>query len=293
MFFYKKQSKFTFLIIGSLLFLNLFFWLWVYDLNKVKFLEVNFFNIGQGDAILIKTPKRYKILIDGGPDRTILKKLDKEISFYDRSLDLIILTHPEKDHISGLIDVLKKYKVKNILWTGILRDTLEWKEWNDLINKEKAQVRIAYFGQRIIFKNSNDYIYIDILNPFDNIEGKAFKNSNETSIVSHLLFKNISFLFTGDIGESTENTLIDKNIKSDVLKVPHHGSKYSSSEYFLEKVLPQVAVIQVGKNKYGHPHRDVLARFKKFDIQVLRNDIDGDIKIFSDGDKIKISTLKI
>ena len=127
----------VFIILGILLGLNALAWLAVYNLSQARLLEVDFFDTGQGDAIFIETPQNYQILIDGGPDSTILEKLNKEMPFWDRTIDLIILTHPEKDHMAGLIEVLKRYKVENILWTGIVRDTAEYKEWQKSIQKEK------------------------------------------------------------------------------------------------------------------------------------------------------------
>lgn len=287
MFLNRGAKKVVFVILGCLLVLNLLAGFAVYDLSKPPLLEVIFFNVGQGDAIFIETPQRHQILIDGGPDSTILEKLAGEMPFYDRSLDLIILTHPERDHLGGLIEVLKSYKINKILWTGIVRDIFEWQEWEDLIKREGAQIKIAKAGQRIILKETDPPIFFDILYPFENLEGQEFKNSNETSVVGRLVFSQDSFLLTGDIGKLTERKLIDKNINSDVLKVCHHGSKNSSSEEFLKEVSPGVAVIQVGKNNYGHPHPEVLAKLNQFGIQILRTDEDGDIKIISDGNNLK------
>ena len=124
----KDSKKIILVIFGILIGLNILAWLAVYDLSKSQFLEVNFFDVGQGDSIFIETPQRHQILIDGGPDETILEKLGREMPFWDRTIDLIILTHPEHDHLAGLIEVLKRYKVENILWTGVSRTTSEYKE---------------------------------------------------------------------------------------------------------------------------------------------------------------------
>lgn len=272
-----------------LLFLNIFAWLAVCDLSQNQYLEVDFLNIGQGDAIFIETPARQQILIDGGPDSSVLTKLSREMPFFDRTIDLVILTHPEKDHIAGLFEVLKRYKIKTILWTGVVRDTNEWQEWVNLIKKEKADIKIAQKGERIILKKENPEIFIDILSPEENLEGKESKNtSNDTSIVASLKVGENSFLFTGDIGEPTEKKLAEESINADILKIAHHGSKYSSSEEFLNKVAPTVAVISVGENNYGHPTKDVLAKLNNFGIKLLRTDEDGDIKIISDGNNFKI-----
>ena len=142
-------SKKVFVFLGLLVVLNVVAWSVVFDFSQQKFLEVNFFDVGQGDAVFIETPQSQQILIDGGPSSKILEKLGKEIPFWDRNIDLIILTHPEADHMVGLIEVLKKYKVNSILWTGIVRDTPEYKEWEELIEKEGAKIYFSESGQKI------------------------------------------------------------------------------------------------------------------------------------------------
>jgi competence protein ComEC len=285
----KGNEKIVLFILGFLFLANFFAWIVVFDLRSHKFLEVNFFDVGQGDAIFVEAPTRHQILIDGGPSPKIIEKLAREIPFWDRSIDLIILTHPEKDHITGLLEVLKRYKVENILWTGIVRDIPECKEWLNLIEKEKANVKIAKAGQKISCKNCK--WKIEIFYPFESLEGMEFEDSNNTSIVSKLIFGDSSFLFTGDIYKDVEEslTLTSFDLNSKILKVAHHGSKTSSSENFLEKVLPEVAIISVGENKYGHPNKETLEILEKYGIRVLRTDREGDIKIISDGKKYEIS----
>jgi len=308
----RNARNFVLGVLVVLFSLNILAWIVVFDLAKPQFLEVNFFDVGQGDAIFIETPKRQQILIDGGPDSKILEKLGKEMPFYDRSIDLVILTHPERDHLAGLLEVLKKYKIENILWTGIIRDTAEYNEWQNLIKKDynppspakvsegnlggqatlppfrrapKARIYIVPFVQKITMGKD---ISMNFLYPIENLAGKEYENSNDTSIVVKLVFGKNYFLFTGDISKVAEKELIIRaNIDSDVLKVAHHGSKTSSSEDFLKAVSPQIAVISVGKgNSYGHPHQEVLDTLTKYGIRILRTDLDGDIKIFSDGYKI-------
>jgi len=300
-----KNKKFLFSILGFLVISNLIAWLVVFDLAKTQFLEVNFFDVGQGDAIFIETPSRQQILIDGGPSSVILEKLSKEMPFWDRNIDLIILTHPEYDHLSGLNEVLRKYRVQNILWTGIVRDTAEYKEWLKLIHEDsnpptalprltrapKAKISIAMSEKKIIMSPG---LVMNILYPLENLEGKEFEDSNNTSIVSKLVFGKNSFLFTGDAYKDVEGELLLNQVKqqldSDILKVAHHGSKTSTSEEFLKEVSPEIAVISVGReNKYGHPHPEVLENLAKYGIKVLRTDLNGDIKIISDGKKYAIS----
>lgn len=296
----KTTKNFVFGILIILFSLNILTWVAVYDLSQPRFLEVIFFDVGQGDAIFIETPENHQILIDGGPDSTILEKLGKEMPFWDRTIDLIILTHPEHDHMSGLLEVLKRYRVEKILWTGVLRDTAEYQEWLKLIKEEGAVIEIAKAGQRIVFSKPgltkldffkkpsfNRLNRLDILYPFENLEGKEFKNTNNTSIVARLVFGNNSFLFTGDAYKSVERKILGEEVDSDILKIGHHGSKTSTAQEFVAAVFPDIAVISVGRdNRYGHPHPQTLEVLRG--VRVLRTDLDGDIKIISDGVQYKV-----
>lgn len=288
-----------------LLALNVFCWQEIFALNSPHFLEVSFLDVGQGDSAFIKTPDNHYVLIDGGPNSVVLEKLGKLLPFWDKTIDLVILTHPEKDHMTGILNVLQKYNVKYFLWTGVIKDDQENKKLAQLLNKiqnpeggflsaslktvlEKTKVIIAKAGQEI----KAGSVIIDTLFPLENLEGKELKNtSNDTCIVSKLIFKNNSFIFACDVSSSGEKKILDagENVLANVLKVAHHGSKYSTSDLFLEKVNPETAVISVGKNNsYGHPTLEVLQKLEKFGIKVFRTDKDGDIKFVSDGNTIKI-----
>ena len=198
---------------------------------------------------------------------------------------MVVLSHPEEDHLSGLIDVLKRYKVENILWTGVLHTAPEYDEWERAIEAEGANIKIAKAGQKIFWgKNPEDFI--EILYPFENLAGQDLKEVNNTSIVARLVFGESSFLFTGDILEETEAEILNRgaDINSDILKVSHHGSKTSSSSQFLAKVSPEIAVISLSKdNNYGHPHKETLEKLENYGIRILRTDQQGDIKFISDG----------
>jgi len=285
------RRKLSILLILFLFSVNLIVWQIIFYLNGDNSLEVTFFDIGQGDAIFIETPYKNQILIDGGPNSMILEKLAKEMPFWDKTIDLIILTHPEADHITGLLSVLESYNVKRILWTGIVRDTSQYEKWKEMIEKENAEIIIAHSSQGIKIGN----VFLNILYPFESLEGEEIKNSNDTSIVSRLRFGNNSFLFTGDITKVSENKIISKedgNLNSDVLKVGHHGSKTSTSAEFLENVLPDIAVISCGKdNSYGHPHEQVLKSLEELGINILRTDQNGDIKIISNGNYLTTNNL--
>ncbi|MCP6726499.1 MAG: MBL fold metallo-hydrolase [Patescibacteria group bacterium] len=236
-----------------------------------KTFEVSFLDIGQGDAIFLETPSAQQILIDGGPDNTILERLALRMLPWDKTINLVILTHPDKDHVAGLIEVLKLYSVKKILWTGVQKDTGEYEEWVRLLKEEGAEITVALPPQRIYLDSG----FIDVLHPRD-IEGRSI---NDTSMVLRLVVGDSSFLFTGDIGIKVERELVESgvNIKADVLKVSHHGSKTSTSSFFLEAVQPSVAVISLGENTFGHPHPLTLASLAQYGINVMRTDEEGDI----------------
>ena len=268
----------VFVILGILFCANILAWIGVFQINHTN-LEVTFFDVRQGDSIFIETSQNQQIIIDGGPTSAVLEKLGQEMPFWDRTIDLIILTHPEHDHMAGLIEVLKRYQVENILWTGVVRDTAEYKEWQRLIREEGANIYIAQAGQQIKLARA---ILADILYPFESLEGQEFKDSNNTSIIVRLVFGENSFLFTGDAPQSVEKKLLETAIDSDILKIGHHGSKTSSAQDFIGVVSPEVAVISAGKdNKYGHPAPEVLQNLSG--VKILRTDLDGDIKIISDG----------
>jgi competence protein ComEC len=288
----SKNHKIIFIILSGLFLVNISLAVLAYDLNKRDgLLEVSFFDVGQGDSAFIEAAG-YQILIDGGPDSSVLEKLSEEMPFWDRDIDLVILTHPESDHLSGLLEVLKRYKIENILWTGIVRDTAIFKEWEDLIGKEGADIKIAQAGQEI---NLSGNVYIEVLSPFESLEGIEFKDSNDTSIVTRLVFGETSFLFMGDIDSSIEKDIMEKNaeLETGVLKVAHHGSKTSTSGDFIGRALPEYAVISVGKdNKYGHPTQEVLDILSRYDIMIFRTDEVGDIKIISNGEKYAVSNFQ-
>jgi len=262
-------------IIFLLIFLNVLAWITVFGLNN-PFLEITFFDIGQGDSSFIEIPNGYQILVDGGPNSKVLEKLSERMSFWDRTIDLIILTHPERDHLFGLLGVLERYKIENILWTGVVNNTAEFQEWSELIEKEGAKIYIAQKDQIIKAGNAS----AKVLYPFESLKGVEPKSMNDTSIVFSLFYGKNSFLFTGDASKSVEMKL--ETVDSDVLKVGHHGSKMSTSRNFVERVSPDVAVISVGKeNSYGHPNLDTLQSLEG--VKVFRTDIDGDIEIASNG----------
>jgi competence protein ComEC len=287
------QKKYLLLFAGFLLVLNVFCWKEVFALSENNNLQVYFLNVGQGDSAFVKTPENHQIVIDGGPDSSASGKISSLMPFWDKTIDVIILSHPEKDHMQGLMDILKKYRANYILDSGIKKDSAEYKEWEKILENQKR------LGAKVIAVKAGDIIKlgdvsINILFPYENFSNEIIKNSaNESCVVLDLIFGKNSFLFTGDISDKSEKELMIKSdvaINADVLKVAHHGSKYSTSEKFLEFVSPEFAVICVGKNSYGHPTPEVLQRLEKFGIKVLRTDTNGNVKFVSDGKNLKLIT---
>jgi len=281
----KKITK----ILGSaLLIIFLLIAFTAHSQNQRQNLEVDFLDVGQGDAILIKTPYQQNILIDGGPDNKILSALGKNLAFYDKDLDLIILTHPHTDHLVGLVEILRRYKVKKVLLTEVKNNSPPYLAFLEEIKKQNIEVEKADGPKDIVLGQDLD---LKILYPFNDISEKNFENLNDSSIMAKLIYKNNTFLFTGDAGFPEEQDLLASKIdlSANVLKVGHHGSKYSSSQEFLAAIKPQDAVIEVGAdNSYGHPHLVTINRLEQNNIKIYRNDLNGAVAIISDGQNIKI-----
>jgi len=272
----RLKNKIPYVILATLALTAVFVWLAVWELMPGDGVKIDFLDVGQGSAILLSAPNNNQVLIDGGPSDAILAKLGQALPLFDRKIELLILTHPDSDHLSGLIEVLKRYEVGQILETGISDSTAEYRVWNDLIKQKNIPVVFARSGDTVKIA---DNLAIEVLYPFSKINGQDFsKNTNSTSIVGKIFYGQNSMLFTGDAEGSVENPLLysGANLKADILVVGHHGSKNATSEEFLAAVAPKIAVIQVGaKNKYGHPTQEVLDRLKGLDI--FRTDLDKDV----------------
>lgn len=261
------------IILGSLTF---FVWSSVYQLARAAPLEVNFLAVGQGDSILIKTNGIEKILIDGGPGKKVLERLPPHLPFLLKKIDLVVLTHPDRDHIEGLLEVVEKYPVAKTATNSQKTNTLLQKEWEKK-TKEKENLVLRAGDESKIRGNA-----IEVLWPKE-----IRKNPNENSLVLKVTRDNVSFLFTGDIHQKQEKSL--EQVTSQVLQVAHHGSKTSSNPLFLKKVSPQIAVISCGEeNQHGHPHPEVLEKLKETEAVILRTDKGKDVQILSDGKKLII-----
>ncbi len=289
----NHYNKFPRWLIFGLVLANFFVWLVAAQNSRGKYLEAEFFDVGQGDAAFIRAPDGTQILIDGGPDSGVLEKLGQAMSFYDRDIDWVILSHPDRDHLIGLLAVLKDYRIHNILWSGIPKDTAESSEWLSLISKEKANIVIGFSGETFDLGGNPD-LTLQVLAPLANLQDSA-RGSNEASVVVRLVYGARSFVFTGDADNAEEQEIADTNpdLPADIVKVAHHGSKTAANEEFWAGLLPAAAVISVGAgNPYGHPTEQVLEMLAKYDIKILRTDQNGDILFRTDGDQIFVKTRK-
>lgn len=286
----------------AILVIFVFIWFLTIAIENDAQLEVASLDVGQGDAILIKTPKNQTMLIDGGPNNKVLQKLGQYLPALTKRIDVVLLTHPHADHVAGLIEVLKRYDVGAVILSGADIKTDVYSEFLKVIKEKNIFIVIAEAGEAIHFDKN---LELDILSPMisnSNIFSKQSEgfgsggnNVNDTSIVGKLMFKNFSIMLMGDATSKIESRLLTygENLKSDILKVGHHGSKYSSSLNFLRFVSPKAAVIEVGeKNRYGHPSPAALSRLKMADVNIFRTDLNGDIKILSDGFITNIFTEK-
>ncbi len=274
----KIKNKIVFIIFTFLVLTAVFVWLAVWSRSFDGKVKIAFFDVGQGSAIFIAAPNRNQVLIDGGPGEAILAKLGEALPLFDKKIELLILTHPDSDHLGGLIEVLKRYKVGQILETGIVDQSPEYEEWGKLIKQKNIPVIFARAGQQVRIA---DNLIINILYPLSLIAGQDFgQETNKTSIVGKIIFGENEILFSGDAEKSVENFLVFSGVdlRADILAVGHHGSKNSTDEKFLAAVNPQKAIIQVGKNnRYGHPSAETLALLKGKGIEVWRTDLAQDI----------------
>jgi len=289
-----KKLKILIFTIGLLLLINLIilgYWFVLFNGNVLEDdLRVVFLNIGQGDAALIQTSQQ-NVLVDGGPDKNIIYKLDKYIPFYNREIDLMILTHLDSDHLTGLVEVLKRYSVEKVIHNGLKNYDSIALEWEKLILEKNIPQQIVDISLNI---KLDEQVLIEFLWPSQDLIKESKGDDNFTSLVFKLTHGNNKFLFTGDIPKEAEEVLIstEKDLKADVLKAGHHGSKYSSTMEFLSKVKPKYGVISCGENNFGHPSLRVLKNLENIGAEILRTDQLGDIIFLSDGQHLILTSEK-
>lgn len=251
--------------------------------NSYGYLKIYYLDVGQADSILIDCNGKY-MLIDAGnyEDGKLLVNYFDDLGI--QKFDYVIASHPHEDHIGGMSDIINHFSIEHFYMPDVITTTKTYEDLLDSLERVRLGVYTPNISDSFLLSNSSiEVLYV----------GRDESNLNDTSIVLKLTFGNEKFLFMGDASDKVEKQIIDKDLVSDVLKVGHHGSQYSTSLNFLEKVSPKYAIISVGKeNSYHHPHDIVLSRLSKMNVKVYRTDQDGTILITSDGNHLIFEKIK-
>lgn len=246
--------------------------------------RVHYIDVGQGDSILVQSGEEY-MLIDGGKNVAADTVVNYLKSQNVKKLKYVIGTHPHEDHIGGLDDVIDTFDVENVIMPNVTHNTKSFEDVLDSIMNKGLTITPAVSGERYALGDAE----LLILAP----NGDGYKDLNDYSVVARVQYGNTSFMFTGDAEGISEKEMIDvygSSLRTDVLKLGHHGSTTSTTKDFLELVNPSVAVITVGKdNTYGHPHKEIIERLEKKNIRIYRTDLDGNILATSDGNSVEFS----
>lgn len=253
-------------------------------------LRVSFLDIGQGDAILIQTPSGHDVLIDGGPSDSVLARLDKQMHFFDHHIDMIISTHDDADHMTGLIPVLAKYDVDQIIRSSVRGTTELVHVFASSSEEENALMHAGEKGGVIDF---GDGVVMRILYPMPNTSPNT--DTNDASVCVVITYGEHSFLLTGDLPSTYEPRLIGGDLPRHVtvFKAGHHGSKTSSGETLLSYIRPEYAVISAGENnRYGHPHEETLGRLATYAKETLSTIASGTIMFETDGKLLTVTAEK-
>ncbi|HEY0979613.1 MAG TPA: ComEC/Rec2 family competence protein [Candidatus Paceibacterota bacterium] len=269
------------LLIAGLLLANAAVYLFAFK-SPVRELRVSFLDVGQGDSILIESPSGIDLLIDAGKDRSAVRVLPQVLGPLDRTIDIIVATHPDADHIGGLPEVLARYRAETVLLSGRTGDSSYAEHLAAAIRDEEAQVAFAREGMRLHLGKG---VYADVLHPEANVA--TLRDTNDASVTLRLVYGDTAFLLSGDAPVWVEERLVREygaKLTSDVLKAGHHGSRTSTSETFLAAVDPEQVVISAGKdNPYGHPHPEVLEHIRAQGAEALSTIEEGTITFVSDG----------
>ncbi len=265
----------------GLIVLSIVLWSAILHENRNGILKFTVLNIGQGDSLFIESPTGIQVVVDGGPDKALMKEIAKVMPWYDRHIDMIVVTNPDLDHYSGFIPLLKKYSVDSVLEPGTKSST----ETYALLEKEITSKKIPKFiAQRGQIVDLGEGAFLEILFPDRDISGLS---SNDGSLVMRLVYGETSVLLQGDSTAKIEDYLISLDgeaLKSTILKAGHHGSRTSSAEEYVAEVSPTWAVISSGvNNSYGHPHKEILETMQKLRIPTYDTCNNGRIAFESDG----------
>lgn len=263
---------------------------WFYhpvDASSCRFIAID---VGQGDAILIQTPDHQDILIDGGPSTAVVEKLGKFLVPGNRDIELMVLTHPHADHVNGLVAVTEQFTVRAVLLTNVRYRQIAYEAWIDQLEKQKTIRHIAVSGRRFMIGQAA----LDILWPGRDLSDGVIEHDdashgggvNDSSIVMRLTCGGSVAMLMGDASSEIEERILESgvDVKASLLKIGHHGSRFSSSPIFLDAVKPKTAVVSSGAgNRYAHPHPTTLLRLRRGAVEILRTDRAGDIIMASDG----------
>ena len=280
------------IVLGILILANVFVWISIYQRRPSEFLHVYFLDVGQGDSIFIDSPTHKHILLDGGPNSKVLSEIGRILPFGERDIDVVIESHPDADHIGGLVDVLHQYKTGVFIEPGVKSTNKVDNMLHSIIKQQNIPDVLARKGMVV---DLGDGVKLNIL--FPNQDVTNWK-TNDASIVAKLVYGDKSFLLTGDSPKKSEYILLslDKEaLKSDVLKVGHHGSKYSTSLVYAQTIAPEYAVISAGAhNTYGHPTKEVLSILKQVGANVVSTESVGGltgmgtIEFETDGESLRL-----
>lgn len=272
-------------LVGALFLLCAGVWSIVYAETRASTgqLKLVVMDVGQGDALYIESPTGVQVLVDAGPDNAVLRELGSVMHTLDRSLDAVIATHPDADHVGGLSEVLERYEVGAYIYPGLIKDTKTAEALEKQVDELQLQRVLARRGMIL---DLGAGAALEILYPEGDVSYLPSEKANEGGVVARLAYGKFEALLMADVGSGVERRLLvlDKNqLDADVLKVGHHGSRFSSAAEFVRAVSPEVALISVGKNSYGHPTAQALTNLKNAGAEILRTDEKGAVRCVSDG----------
>ena len=265
-----KVSLYAFLVI------NILVWSFYLSLPDGK-LHLKVLDVGQGDAVYLETPGGYRILVDGGPDSRVLKHLGSNVPFYSRKIDLLILTHPQADHLTGLVEVAKRYQIGTLWVSNSENNTKIFAEWQQVLRRKRINKIEVSAGDKITLPDKTNVL---VVWPKKDLKSADL---NSYSVVVLVSFGNFDALLTGDADRQVQ-PYTGMSSPVEVFKVPHHGSKTALNEGFVKTLSPEISIISVGeRNSYGHPNQGLINFLETIASKVYRTDKNGTVEIVSDG----------
>ena len=285
----------------------LFSFIWTQPDGK---LHIVFCDVGQGDAVYVRFPDGRDMVVDGGPNNRVIDCLGRHMPFWDRKIDVVMLTHPEKDHLQGLISVFERYQVEHFVRSDAANTTEGYVKLMDVLKQRVVDETYITQGDGIdigavslsflwpdqsqIAKGNRTSLISMTGGGTQDVLGRSVDHLNDFSLVFVLRYGDFDVLFTGDADIRVEKQYVGWNFGGqaddgvEVLKVPHHGSRTGMSEAFVQWVNPELSIISVGKNSYGHPTKEAMDMLQSIGSRIMRTDEFGDIAVISDGTNWRI-----